>query len=57
MLPRSADMVTAIRIIGLAGKPGQFPGNAAFASYAGVAPIKIASADRARHRLSRSGNR
>jgi transposase len=29
----------------------------AFASYAGVAPIEVASADRARHRLPRGGDR
>lgn len=49
--------VTAARIIGRTGKPSRFPSAAAFASYAGVAPIEIASADRARHRLSRSGDR
>jgi transposase len=34
-----------------------FPSTAAFASYAGVAPVEVASADRARHRLSRAGDR
>ncbi|GAA2640894.1 IS110 family transposase [Actinomadura fulvescens] len=49
--------VTAARIIGRTRTPSRFPSAAAFASYAGVAPIEIASADRARHRLSRSGDR
>jgi transposase len=30
---------------------------AAFANYAGAAPVEVASADKARHRLSRSGDR
>jgi transposase len=49
--------VTAARILGRTGKPGRFRTAAAFANYAGAAPIEIASADRARHRLSRSGDR
>jgi len=35
----------------------RFPTSTAFAVYAGVAPIEIASADKARHRLSRQGDR
>jgi transposase len=35
----------------------RFPTAAAFASYAGVAPIEVSSADRVRHRLSRGGDR
>jgi len=49
--------VVAGRLIGRTGPASRFPTASAFASYAGVAPIEIASADRARHRLSRGGNR
>lgn len=49
--------VLAARIVGRAGNATRFPTAAAFNSYAGVAPIEIASGDRARHRLSRSGDR
>jgi transposase len=49
--------VTAARIIGRTGTSGRFPSAAAFANYAGVAPIEIASADRTRHRLSTSADR
>jgi hypothetical protein len=36
---------------------GPVPTAAAFANYAGAAPAEVASADKARHRLSRSGDR
>jgi transposase len=49
--------VLAARIVGRTGRATRFPSTAAFASYAGVAPIEVASGDRARHRLSRSGDR
>jgi transposase len=49
--------VTAARLIGRTGRASRFPSAAAFANYAGVAPIEIASADRTRHRLSRCGDR
>jgi transposase len=49
--------VLAVRLIGRTGRAARFPSSAAFASYAGVAPIEAASGDRARHRLSRSGDR
>jgi transposase len=49
--------ITAGRFIGRTGRPSRFPNSASFASYAGAAPIEIASADKARHRLSRSGDR
>lgn len=49
--------VLAVRLIGRTGRASRFPSAAAFASYAGVAPIEVASGDRARHRLSRSGDR
>ncbi|GAA0969588.1 IS110 family transposase [Actinocorallia libanotica] len=49
--------VTAARLLGRTGNPTRFPTASAFAQYAGTAPIEIASADRARHRLSRRGDR
>ena len=49
--------VLAVRLLGRTGRPSRFPSAAAFASYAGVAPIEVASGSRARHRLSRSGDR
>lgn len=49
--------ITAGRLIGRAGPASRFPSCAAFANYAGAAPIEVASADKARHRLSRSGDR
>ncbi|WP_258382832.1 IS110 family transposase [Streptomyces sp. NTH33] len=49
--------VTAARLLGRTGNPTRFPTAGAFAQYAGTAPIEIASADRARHRLSRRGDR
>jgi transposase len=49
--------VLAARLIGRTGRPSRFPTASAFATYAGVAPIDVASGDRARHRLSRHGDR
>src|SRR5690349_9182248 len=49
--------VTAARLIGRSGRPSRFPSSAAFAAYSGVAPVEVASAEHARHRLSRSGDR
>ena len=49
--------ITAGRLIGRTGRPSRFPSSAAFASYSGVAPVEVASADKTRHRLSRSGDR
>lgn len=49
--------VLAARLLGRTGRPSRFPTAAAFASYAGVAPIEVASGQRTRHRLSRSGDR
>lgn len=49
--------VTAARLIGRTGRASRFPTAAAFANYTGAAPIEIASGDRTRHRLSRSGDR
>lgn len=50
-------VVTAARLIGRTGRASRFPSAAAFANYTGAAPIELASADRTRHRLSRSGDR
>jgi transposase len=49
--------VTAVRLIGRTGPASRFPTADAFATYAGVAPIEVASGERTRHRLSRSGDR
>ena len=49
--------VTAVRLIRRTGLASQFASTYAFATYAGVAPIEIASGDHSRHRLSRSGGR
>jgi transposase len=49
--------ITAGRLIGRTGRAARFPSSAAFANYAGAAPVEVASADKARHRLSRSGDR
>ncbi len=49
--------ITAGRLIGRTGRANRFPSSAAFANYAGAAPIEVASADKARHRLSRGGDR
>ena len=49
--------VLAVRLIGRTGRPSRFRNSAAFASYAGVAPIEVSSGSRIRHRLSRSGDR
>jgi transposase len=47
--------IVATRLLGRTGPASRFPSSSAFASYAGVAPIEVASADRARHRLPRGG--
>jgi transposase len=49
--------VVATRLLGRTGRASRFPSSSAFANYAGVAPVEVASADRARHRLSRGGDR
>ncbi|ODT12216.1 MAG: IS110 family transposase [Microbacterium sp. SCN 70-18] len=49
--------ITAGRLIGRTGMASRFPTAAAFANYAGTAPIEVASAERSRHRLSRGGDR
>jgi transposase len=49
--------VTAVRLIGRTGPASRFPTADAFATYAGAAPIEVASGERTRHRLSRRGDR
>ncbi|MGO4202084.1 IS110 family transposase [Rhodococcus sp. TAF43] len=49
--------VTAARILARTGNPMRFANEAAFANYTGTAPVEIASADKQRHRPSRSGDR
>lgn len=49
--------VLAARLIARVGRASRFPTTAAFANYTGTAPVEIASADKSRHRLSRSGDR
>jgi len=49
--------VTAVRLIGRSGHASRFRSEHAFATYAGVAPIEIASGEHSRHRLSRAGDR
>nr|WP_277835200.1 IS110 family transposase [Rhodococcus sp. D2-41] len=49
--------VMAGRILARTGNPFRFPTEAAFACYAGTAPVEVASADNNRHRLSRAGDR
>jgi transposase len=49
--------VVAGRLLGRTRRASRFPSAAAFANYAGVAPVEIASAQRSRHRLPRGGDR
>lgn len=49
--------VIAGRIIARTGTPSRFPNSGAYANYVGTAPVEVASADHARHRLSRTGDR
>jgi transposase len=49
--------VIAGRLLGRTRRASRFVNMSAFANYAGVAPVEVASADRARHRLSRGGDR
>ena len=49
--------VIAAKLLGRTRGATRFPTASAFANYAGVAPIEVASADRARHRLPRGGDR
>jgi transposase len=49
--------IIAGRLLGRTRRASRFATASAFASYAGVAPVKVASADRARHRLPRGGDR
>ena len=58
-LPEIAGIgpVVAARLLGRTGRASRFPTSSAFANYAGVAPVEVASGDRARHRLPRGGDR
>lgn len=47
----------AATIIAVTGDPARFPTKAAFASFAGTAPIAASSGDTIRYRLNRGGNR
>ena len=49
--------VIAGRLLARTRRASRFATASSFASYAGVAPIEVASADRARHRLPRGGDR
>ena len=49
--------VIAGRLLGRTRQASRFATASAFANYAGVAPVEVASADRARHRLPRGGDR
>ena len=49
--------IIAGRLLGRTRRASRFATASAFASYAGVAPVEVASADRARHRLPRGGDR
>ena len=49
--------IMAGRLISRTGRASRFPSSAAFANYAGAAPVEIASAEKSRHRLSRHGDR
>lgn len=49
--------ITPGRLIGRTGRASRFPNSAAYANYVGAAPVEIASADKRRHRLSRTGDR
>jgi transposase len=49
--------IIAGRLIGRTGTPSRFPTSGAYANYVGAAPVEVASAHKARHRLSRTGDR
>jgi transposase len=49
--------VLAARVLAHTGAIDRFPSEAHYASYAGVAPVEIASGEHTRPRLSRAGNR
>lgn len=44
-------------IIARTGTPSRFPNSGSYANYVGTAPVEVASADHARHRLSRTEDR
>lgn len=58
-LPQTVGIgpIIAGRLISRSGRASRFPTSAAYANYTGAAPIEVASANKARHRLSRAGDR
>ena len=55
--PGSLLIPTLAPILAVTGNPARFRSVAAFASFAGTAPIAASSGDTIRHRLNRGGNR
>ncbi len=51
------ELLTAAALAGILGPGRRFATDAQLAAYAGVAPLEASSAERARHRLNRGGNR
>ena len=49
--------ILAARVLAHTGRIDRFPNEDHFASYAGAAPVEVASGEHSRHRLSRAGNR
>jgi transposase len=49
--------VVSGRLLAPTRRMSRFPTAAAFASYAGVAPVEVSSAERIRHRLPSGGDR
>jgi transposase len=49
--------LTAAKLLGETGGARRFRSEAAFAMHTGSAPLEVASGERQRHRLNRSGNR
>ena len=49
--------VVAGRLLARTRRASRFPTAAAFANYAGVAPVEVSSGERVRHRLPRGGDR
>lgn len=50
-------VILAARVLAHTGPISRFASPAHYASYAGVAPVEVASGQTSRHRLSRAGNR
>jgi transposase len=54
---RGCAELTAAKLLGETGGVRRFRSEAAFAMHTGSAPLEVASGERQRHRLNRSGNR